>query len=154
MREYSTALVIDILRREYPEVESMIMQRIGNSVPDKLEDLNMIPKVINSFKRIKGITHSDWMRVNDADYKEIIQNRNLLIAVLLLFFHPEKILNVTDRFVKRNLLSTTAVELNCTIGALKMSTSVVIVAFRAYKEFKSETYRIYELIKTENKFFE
>jgi|GEM_PF-2364981 len=154
MREYSSALIIDILHRDYPEVENMIMQRIGDTIPQKLENLELLPLVINSFKSIKGIQHSGWMRVNDISSNEIIKNRNLLIAVLLLFFHPEKILKVTDRKVKSSLLRNTAIELNCTLGALKMSISTVIVAFRAYKEFKAETYRLYELIKTENKFFE
>ena len=154
MREYSSALVIDILHRDYPEIESMIMQQIGDSLPGRLNDLSLIPKVIESFKKIRQVKHSGWLKSTDIDVRDMIENRNLLIAVLLMFFHPEKILKVTDRKVRCNLLRDTAAELNCSVGALKMSISTVIVAFKAYKEFKSETYRLYELIKTENKFFE
>jgi len=152
MREYSSALITNILRREYPEVDLCIRKRLDEELPASLEDVSLIPLVVRSFKAIKGINSEVW--INKGGNRSISENRDLLVSVIMLLYQPEKVLSISNIRLKRFILSRMAAELNCSRDILKKRISCVIVAFRAYKEFKSETYRLYELIKTEHKFFE
>jgi len=151
MREYSAALVIDIFRKEYPEIESSIRQRLDDDLPQRLQDLNFIPEIISSFKSIKGISGNNW--TNKSGTRVISENRELIMAVILLLYQPEKIMRISDLRLKRFILSKVSAELGCSRDVLKMSLAGIIVAFRAYKEFREETYRIYELIKEKHQFF-
>ena len=152
MREYSSALITDILRREYPEVDMSIRKRLDDELPASLEDMTLIPTIIRSFKSIKGIQGDPW--VNKRGSRALSENRELLVSVIILLYQPEKILRISNIRLKKFIITRTAAELNCSRDVLKKCISEIIVSFRAYKEFKSESYRLYELIKTENKFFQ
>lgn len=152
MRHYNPALVVDILRKEYPEVNKRILQRIDNDIPMKLDDLELIPCIIKSFKVHRGVDHSEW--INKLGSRDISEDRELLLSVVMLFFHPEKLIQLTTEKARYGVMSKMSGELNCGRDVLKKSLTAVIVAFRVYKSFHEEAYRLYELIKIENKFFE
>ena len=48
MRQYSAALVIDIFRKEYPEIESSIRQKLDDDLPPCLQDKPLQSKVTDS----------------------------------------------------------------------------------------------------------
>jgi len=152
MKEYNSDLVIDILRKEYPEIDTKIRQRINELLPENLQDLELIPKIINSFKIIKGLNYNSWISLNQ-NRSEVNDNRDLLFSIVLLYYHPEKILRMTDNRTRYGLISKMSNELKCSSGVLKNTLHAVIVAFRAYKDFREETYRLYNLINIENNFF-
>ncbi len=152
MLDYKQSLVIDILSKEYPEIHFTIRKRIENSIPEKLQDLELVPQIISSFKKLKGINYSSW--TNRDREKEISENRGLLLCIVLMFFHPEKVLRMTTQKTRFGVIRDIAKELNCSSTILKTSLPSVIVAFKAYRNFREETYRLYELIKIENRFFE
>lgn len=153
MREYNSSLVIDILRKDYPEIESRILQRINDEVPHKLSDMGLIPGIIHSFKALKGIGECNWVSTTRSREK-VNDHRDMLLAVIMMFYHPEKMMMLTREHSRPGILSTTAVSLQCKSSAIRKSLPAVIVAFKAYKDFKEEVHRIYELIKIEHKFFD
>ena len=147
MRAYNSNLVINILKKDYPEIENRILERIKNEVPDRLDDLNMVPKIIQSFIDIKELHYSEWTARPGQTVKPMLKDRNLLLAVLILFYHPSKILNLSSDKLKASLIIKTSIELECPKQVLKNTIADILVGFRAYKEFRDETYRVYELIK-------
>lgn len=154
MKQYSPALVIDILRKDYPEVDSQIRQRIDESIPSCLTDLNLVPAIIQSFKKIKAVDYSKWESERGCNRGKVHEDRELLLAVLLLLYQPEKILKMTNVYTKHRLLSTISKEINCSVASLKMRVPITILSYKAYKEFKKEAFSIYEQIKLENDFFQ
>jgi hypothetical protein len=153
MRQYSSDLVVQMLRKEYPEIENKIRLRLDTEIPDKLVNLNYLPAIINSFKAIKGVNYKSWTNSVGGPRNEMIENRELLLAVIMLFYQPEKIMNLTTAKVKYNLTIRIAEELGCKESLINAALNSVLVIFKAYKSFKEEAYRVYELIKLENKFF-
>lgn len=151
--EYSSNLMVAVLRKEYPEIADIITEKIKETLPDeRLTDLSNIEKIVSTFKKIKGIQLESW--TNGKGRTNITYERELLIAVLLLFYDPEKIMQL----VRRNTVPGVLKQASCLIGTsqevLSMSTPGVIVAFKAYEGFREEVYRIYDLIRIENNFFE
>lgn len=151
--EYSSNLMVAVLRKEYPEIADIITEKIKETLPDeRLTDLSDIEKIVSTFKKIKGIQLESW--TNGKGRTNITYERELLIAVLLLFYDPEKIMQL----VRRNTVPGVLKQASCLIGTsqevLSMSTPGVIVAFKAYEGFREEVYRIYDLIRIENNFFE
>lgn len=154
MREYNSSLVIDILRKDYPEIESRILQRIDDEVPQKLSDMDLIPVIVSSFKFLKGIGECNWVSTTRSREK-VNDHRDLLLAVIMLFYHPEKMMMITKDKAKYGLLCKVSYCLGFDENTiLSKSLPAVIVAFRAYKDFKEEVHRVYELIKIEHKFFQ
>lgn len=145
MKEYNIHLVVDILRKEYPEIELKIRQRIDDDIPGKVDDLSHIPEIIRLFTQIRGIDDLVMAIVRYGN-KEIWENIDLLLAVVMLFYHPEKVLQLTDEKAKYGVMSAISNVLQCSNKLLQRRISQVIVSFKAYKAFREETYRIYELI--------
>lgn len=152
MREYSPDLVVQMLRKDYPEIESKILSRIDNEIPAKLDDMSYLPKIVDSFKCIKYANYNSWMNSVGEPRNEMIENRELLISVILMFYHPEKLMNLNKK-AKYILTIDVAAELGCTNYVIRKTISDVIVAFKAYRQFRDEVYRVYELIKSEHNFF-
>lgn len=145
--------MVAVLRKEYPEIAQVITEKIKDTLPEeRLTDLSNIERIVSTFKKIKGIKVDSW--TNGKGRANITYERELLIAVLLLFYDPEKIMQL----VRRNTLPGILKQASALIGAsqevLSMSIPGVIVAFKAYEDFREEVYRIYDLIRIENEFFE
>lgn len=153
MREYGAEIMVTVLRKDYPEIAEMITGKIKDTLPSgRLDDLSNVERIITSFKKIKSIEVENW--TNGKGKVNITYERELLLGVLMLFYDPEQIM----QFVKRNtvpgLLKQVSTLIGTTQKVLSMSTPNVIVAFKAYPDFREEVYRLYDLIITENKFFE
>ena len=153
MHDYSPNLMVSVLRKEYPEIAEIIAARIKDTLPEeKLYDLSNINLIVTSFKNERGVKVEKW--TNCKGKANITYERELLIAVLLLYYDPEKIMQLTKRQTVNGLLKCTANLIGTSTEILSMSIPAVIVAFKAYESFREEVYRLYELISIENKFFE
>lgn len=153
MKAYSVHLVVDILRREYPEIEMKIRQRIDDDIPEKLEDLSHIPQIIRSFTDLRGIDDL-FMAIARYGSKEIWENLDLLLAVVMLFYHPEKVLQLTEEKARYGVMSAISTVLQCSNKLLQRRIAQVIVSFKAYRSFREETYRLYDLINKRNSFLQ
>lgn len=153
MHDYNPTLMVSVLRKEYPEIAEMIALRIKKTLPEeRLYDLSNIEKIITSFKRERGVTAENW--TNSKGKASITYERDLLIAVLLLFYDPERILQLVNRPILRGMMKVAADHIGTSRKVLTMSMPGAIVAFKAYQDFREEVYRLYDLISIENKFFE
>ena len=145
--------MVSVLRKDFPEIAEQISNRIKTTLPgDRLYDLSSIETIIESFKKERGVTADNW--TNSKGKANITYERELLIAVLLMFYDPEKIMQLVDRQVFKGLLYHASKLIGTTNAVLSMSVPGVIVAFKAYQDFREEVYRLYDLISIENKFFE
>lgn len=152
MNDQHSALMITVLRKDYPEIASIITAKISNSLPERsLDDLQHIPQIVASFKNAKGITEQNWTE-GKSEIK-IVESREQLLAVVLIFYHPEKLMDLTSANTKSGVLKTLAGILKTQRPVLSISVASAVVAFKAYEEFRQEVYRLYELIRIENKFF-
>lgn len=153
MREYSATLMVHVLCKDYPEIASVIAERIKKTLPEeRLTDIKQISSIVETFKKEKSISEENW--TSGKTKVKITNPREELIAVILLFYHPEKLLQLTTGKTRYGILKYLSNELGTIPEILSNSASNVIVAFRAYEPFKTEVCRLYELIKIENKFFE
>jgi len=151
--EYSSNLMVAVLRKEYPEIADIITEKIKEALPDeRLTDLSNVEKIVSAFKKIKGIQVDNW--TNGKGKTNITYERELLIAVLLLFYDPEKIMQLVRRNTVPGVLKQASALIGTSQEVLSMSTPGVIVAFKAYEGFREEVYRMYDLIRIENHFFE
>jgi hypothetical protein len=153
MQEYSPFLMVSVLRKDYPEIAEQISARIKKSLPEeRLTDLSKVDLIIASFKKELEISAECWTNIKGST--RITQKRDLLIGVLLLFYNPEKLLRLVDQRTFCGLFIRASKIIGTSRAILSMTAPNVILAFRAYEEFRNEVYRLYDLIKTENKFFE
>lgn len=151
--EYSSNLMISVLRKEYPEIAQRITRKIKETLPgEQLTDLSNIGKIIATFKREKQVKTDHW--TNGKGKANITYKRDLLVAVLLLFYDPEKIMQLVRRNTIPGILKQASVLIGTSQEVLSMSTPGVIVAFKAYEDFREEVYRLYDLIRIEHRFFE
>lgn len=145
--------MISVLRKEYPEVAQRITRKIKETLPgEQLTDLSNIGKIIATFKREKQVKTDNWTNGKGKD--NITYKRDLLVAVLLLFYDPEKIMQLVRRNTIPGILKQASVLIGTSQEVLSMSTPGVIVAFKAYEDFREEVYRLYDLIRIEHRFFE
>lgn len=154
MREYGAEIMVTVLRKDYPDIADKIVGKIKETLPsERLKDLSNIGKIVTSFKKIKGIQQLDnW--TNSTGKVSITYERELLLGVMLLFYDPEKILQLVRRNTVPGLLKSISHVIKASKSVLSISVPGVIVAFKAYPDFREEVYRLYDLIITENKFFE
>lgn len=152
MIDQHSTLMITVLRKDYPEIASSISDKISRTLPEQsLTDLALIDQIVASFKIEKGITEQNWTKGKSK--VKITRSRQLLTAVILLFYHPEKLLQLTSSNTKSGVLKRLSSLIGTSPEILSMSVANVIVAFKAYEDFKTEVYRLYALIKEENQFF-
>lgn len=145
--------MISVLRKEYPEIAQRITRKIKETLPgEQLTDLSNIGKIIATFKREKQVKTDNW--TNGKGKTNITYKRDLLVAVLLLFYDPEKIMQLVRRNTIPGILKQASVLIGTSQEVLSMSTPGVIVAFKAYEDFREEVYRLYDLIRIEHRFFE
>jgi hypothetical protein len=144
--------MITVLQKDYPEIASMITEKIRISLPEcSLDDLQYIDPIVTSFKKEKGITEQNW--TEGKSRVKITESREQLTAIILLFYHPEKLMQLTSGNTRLGVLKTLSGILGTSREVLSLTVANAIVAFKAYEDFRVEVYRLYELIKIENQFF-
>ena len=154
MIDYNPHLMLLMLRREYPEIHQQISDRIHKTLPEHtLADFKMIKRILTRFKLEKGIEHISWNNDLKQKDREKTRSREMAIALLLMFYHPEKLYNLSNNQTKQGLVKHLALEMQCGGSTISQSVNNAVAAFKNYKVFKIEVIRLYELIKTDFKIF-
>lgn len=151
MQQLTDKTLLNVLHKEYPHIVEKITNDVNASLPaDKLTDLSKIVLIIESFKREKNLNEINF---NNEDRKRgVVENRELLIAVILLFYAPHRLINIERR--ERNGIVDAFSKITGTSRRILSNTIVmVVVNFKVYDSFKSEVQRLYEIINEEHKFF-
>lgn len=159
--------MISILFRDYPEIAQRIKAGIQSKEDEEmpsfvLRSFELIPDIVEGFKKAKGIQEIIWVTQNgQKSRKRIVENRELLVAVILLFYDPERILGLkVSPKSKNGLVKAIAQYANCKPNPISDSAVKAIFAFKVYKDFKEEVTLLYEIIKdsqriyTKNKLYE
>ena len=154
MIDHSSHLMLLMLRREYPEIHQQIADRINKTLPkNKLADFNMIRRILEKFQYEKGIGHMRWNNDMKQKDREKTRFREMAIALILMFYDPEKLYNLSNSQTKQGLVKTISKEMNCGRSTISQSVYNAVAAFKNYREFKEEIIRLYDVIKNKYKFF-
>jgi hypothetical protein len=152
MNDQNSALMITVLRNDYPEIARIISEKINKTLPEQaLHNPKLIGQIVASFKNEKGIDELNWIKGKSAI--KIVESRELLTAVVLMFYHREKILNSSPEKTRSGVLRELRKQIGVSQEVSSKTAANAIVAFKVYENFRQEVYRLYELIKIENKFF-
>lgn len=149
--------MLNILHRDYPDVAGEITRQIDGVLPAfRIGDSRKVPVIVNAFNEAAGITDKDWSRHdritialsnNDIRLCKITEAREILIAVVLLFFHPARILGLDSGPTKPGMLKELAHITGCTKVVLSQNLGNAVTRYRAYKGFKTEVDYLYEQVK-------
>lgn len=109
MEHVNAKLALRVLTRDYPHVAKEIEQKITSSASFRLTDLTQVPFIIKEFCKVKEIKSANWIKGNGKN--ETSKNRQLLVAVLLKFYHPEKLYCLDDGYTFNGLIKKVSKEL-------------------------------------------
>ncbi|GAA4338606.1 hypothetical protein GCM10023149_48690 [Mucilaginibacter gynuensis] len=151
-------LTLSILHRDYPDVAGQIAQQIHSALPEqRLLDYGMLHHVIDHFKSVTEIDQVSWQQQKDRivcvlsndDHRlcKITEVREMLIAVVMKLYHPERLLGYETSRVKPGLVKALADEICCSRKLLSKNFVAAITRYKAYKGFKTEVDWLYERIK-------
>ncbi|WP_256013153.1 hypothetical protein [Desertivirga xinjiangensis] len=144
VNQYPAEIMITILNKDYPDVAQCINLKLKDVLPsDRLTDPEEINRIIKSYSLHTG---------NGGVFADT-EDRDVLCAVLLMFYHPEKIMGLDKKRTLNGIVQKVASELSWKPASISQSISRGIVAFKVYSEFREKVNEIYEHIKNENQFF-
>lgn len=152
MFQASNKSIVQVLKREYPEILEKINSDVACVVDflpkERLCNLSELPKIIESFKAHRGINVVSFK--NEVGQKKVTESREMLMAIVMLFYNPERLFNL----IKRESLGLTGALSDLT-GTHRALLSIALVNatvnMKAYEDFRLEVYRIYTLINIEHK---
>lgn len=152
-------IILTILKNEYPEIAKAITQLIDQTLPKSiLSDYRLIPAIVTIFKKRTGITQVDWTKssqlvdttlFDDQKQHKVTEIRSVLIAVMLMLYHPEKLLNVVNENARSGLLLHLSSTLKCNKPTLSYTLSNAIVYYSAYKNFRRIVDKMHRIILVE-----
>lgn len=151
MQVLSNQAIVSILNKEYPEIIEKIISQANSLLPDNvMEDTSKIVLIVESLMAIKGFNLDSFKNKQGSHTNS--ENRNLLVAVVFLFYNPKRLYNIIQRDAK-DLNNIIAGILGVDCRRVRESAAIVTFNYRVYKEFKKEVHSIYEQINQEHKFF-
>ena len=154
MTEHNPHMIAHILRKDYPEVATAIHERISVSLPkDRLTDFEYIPQIIAKYEAIKGLRKVCWKNNLSLRNRSITKMRVELIAVIFIFYQPEKVIGLTGLNAKIGLVQAIAIELKCPRATISQALRAAVADFKNYKIFRQNVHEISMIIKTELKLF-
>ena len=165
MTYQNSVLMLNILHRDFPDVAGVISERLQTTLPkEKLEDVNLIPSIVSAFMNATAINSIDWSnstarvscRLTDDEHRlmKVTELREMLIAVVLLFYHPEKIFGYTNDFAKRGVVKKLWEQLKSNKVRISRDVNSAVSYYKNYKGFKKEVDHIYQQIIMAGKYFE
>lgn len=142
---YPTEFIANVLRREYPEINRLISEKINNSLPERnLSDLTQVDTVVRLFLKTKGLKSFTWHNQPGENKTDI---RELLMAVVLMFYHPERLYGYGSGKKRTGLGKRLSELTGCKHVIISKNTTSAISAFKTYKSFREEVNKVYMIIK-------
>lgn len=154
MTEHNPHMIAHILRKDYPEVATAIHERISVSLPkERLTNFDHIPGIVDKFEAIRGLRKMCWKNNLSLRNRSITKMRVELIAIIFLFYHPEKVIGLTGLNAKPGLVQAIARELKCPRATISQGLRAAVADFKNYKLFRQNVHELSMIIKTELKLF-
>lgn len=156
--------MLNILHRDFPDVATIISERINEMMPDKIiTDASLMPAIIHDFIQVTEIGQIVWRnskdrvscRLSQDEYRlcKVTEVRELLIAVVLMFFHPERILNLTNSRARCGIIKNLSALLKCDKDLLSKIISNVISYYKTYRTFREEVQYLYSQVNEKGNYF-
>jgi len=132
-------IMLNILEKEHPKVHQNIVNRMDALGIHKhpITALNLI-KVINLFLQYKQSPPPLWQ-------KEVTMRREL-VAVMLLYFCPEKVYGLLEENSRNGLVKELKQLTGCAHQLISNDISTVLVWYKTYADFKKQITSILEFI--------
>lgn len=147
MKAYDSTLVINVLCADYPDIASRINQKIQTAMPELiLNDLSELETIIDRFCKLKGLEYDTWS--NQPGQTRITNDRELLLALIIMFFQPEKINGLHYGRIKQGIVKNLSIHMNCSKEIISQSISCALDNYRIYADFKEEVDQLYETLKS------
>ncbi|PPK99005.1 hypothetical protein [Parapedobacter indicus] len=138
-------LVLNVLRRDFPNVLEQIETKIKTIIPDvTLSDFGDIRWIVDDYCLAKGVSLKAWMNV--PGFKRITHHREVLVALIIKFYQPERLAGIEGSFNKGFLLSLSR-HLNCTYAVVRYSLAAALSNYNIYPAFRKEVDDLYENFK-------
>jgi len=133
------------LKKLFPAYDQELEAALKDILPPiKFEDYALIPAFLQEYCNYRNVQASEI--VGAMYFTRPIKYRNEFMAVLLLCYHPEKMYDLTDKFVLKGLLKTTAELLKCHKKSLSRFTSDAPFLYRTYPAFKEVVEAVHAII--------
>lgn len=142
---HSDKVIINTIERFYPGIIDEVKTKLDEILPAADHDISKLDAIIRLFCQIKLIDmHSIQGRELKRGYPEA---RKELLAVLLMFYHPQKLYGLCKEKTHYGILLKISEILGCQRNCLSNIIPEIIVHFKTYSQFKSSVTDTYEEIK-------
>jgi hypothetical protein len=159
------SLMINVLYQDYPDIASIITDKINAWLPEQTaHDISLIENVVLDFNTELSISGIVWSnstgRVNckfgDDEIRmlKITEVREMLVAVVLMFFNPEKILGLSNAAASKGIVKELSRLTDCSKSQLSFDINNAISYYkRSYRGFRADVDMIYAAIKVKRNYF-
>jgi len=164
MRTVSPALVASVLRRKHPEFYQTLEQDISSTLPEhSLHDVAMLHILLADFCHLLQLGTINWKdsrqhvtcTVGDTRKQcRVTELREMLLGVLLLYYHPERLYQLQPGPIKSGLLKQLTLLLGVDKATLSLNASNAITYFKAYKQFTDDVLHLYHQLNHQHHYFE
>ncbi len=139
-------LVLNVLRRDFPNVLEEIETKIRDIIPTAtLSDFDDMRWIIYDYRRTKGLSETcGWMNVRGS--KRVTNHRVALVALIIKFYQPERLAGMDGTFNKGFLISLCK-HLDCTYAVVRSSLVKALSSYNIYSAFRKEVDMLYEQFK-------
>ncbi|MDQ7949531.1 MAG: hypothetical protein AAGB30_11060 [Pedobacter sp.] len=152
MQKLTDRTLLRILHKDYPQVVERISREFKASMPENiLTDFDKIPVIIEAFKVVKGLNDTSFN--NDMGRRNSMENREIMLAVIAMFYHPQRLANLVMR-EKGGILEAVSKAISIPKKNLSNSLANAIVRFKVYGKFRNEVIQLYNMISKEYKLLE
>lgn len=147
MKAYNSTLVLNVLCNDYPDIASRINQKIQSAMPEMiLNDLSELKYIIHEYCKLKGLLYDTWS--NQPGQTRITNERELLLAIVIMFFQPEKINGLHDSRIKQGIVKNLSIHMKCSKEVISQSIACALDNYRIYADFKTEVDQLYDKLKS------
>ncbi len=144
---YHSALVLNVLWKEFPDVANRITDKIKSAMPEVvLSDPNEIKTIVEDYCILNDLNFETWS--NQPGQTRITDDRELLLAVIIMFFQPERLNGMCEKRIKQGIVKELSIVMKCDKAIISQSISSAINNYKIYSNFKGEVHEMYDQLKS------
>jgi hypothetical protein len=165
MHTLSPAVIAYALQRNHPDIYQKLTDDISSTLPQgRVSDVGMLRGIVQDFCNLlsfhkinwKDSRHKELCIISEGSVKEyrVTELREILLGVVLLYYHPERIHQVMPGQIKSGLIKELSKQLNVDKATLSLGANNAITYFKAYKAFNENVLYVYNELNKIHKYLE
>ena len=154
MPTLSPAVIAYALQRNHPDIYQKLQDDISSTLPSgRVNDVTLLSQIVKDFCSFLSLDNTNWkqsrskvccsFRVETKRDCRITELREILLGVILLYYHPERIYQLMPGQIKSGLIKELTKLLNVDKATLSLSANNAITYFKAYKGFYDDVQHVY-----------